>query len=132
MLGLLLLLVHLFLLYKCYFAPRPQKSSNMRQHCELCCSGNVNGASDNLAPANYDAFVDYLTEVVQYYRDEMNITFRTVEPFNEPSLTEWQLGNIQEGCHYDPLTQDSILQVYTLYIRRIYAYMLAQIKPSCR
>lgn len=73
-------------------------------------SGNVNGTSDNLAPANYDAFVDYLTEVVQYYREEKNITFRTVEPFNEPSSTEWQLGNIQEGCHYNPLTQDSILQ----------------------
>ncbi|DBA70019.1 TPA: hypothetical protein ACH3X2_012319 [Trebouxia sp. C0005] len=73
-------------------------------------SGNVNGASDNLAPANYDAFVDYLTEVVQYYREEMNITFRTVEPFNEPSSTEWQLGNTQEGCHYSPLTQDTILQ----------------------
>jgi len=55
--------------------------------------------------------VDYLTEVVQYYREEMNITFRTVEPFNEPSSTEWQLGNIQERCHYDLLTQDSILQV---------------------
>ncbi|KAL0045131.1 hypothetical protein WJX82_009312 [Trebouxia sp. C0006] len=73
-------------------------------------SGNVNGASDNLAPANYDAFVDYLTKVVQYYGEEVNITFRTVEPFNEPSSTEWQLGNIQEGCHYDAVTQDSILQ----------------------
>lgn len=75
----------------------------------LVCSGNVGGA-DNLAPAYYDAYVDYLTEVVQYYRDEMNITFSTVEPFNEPSSRGWQLGNVQEGCHYDASTQRTILQ----------------------
>lgn len=107
-LSQVLLVVCLLLCYKSYFDPNPKQHALI---CELRCSGNVNGTSDNLAPANYDAFVDYLTEVVQYYREEMNITFRTVEPFNEPSSTEWQLGNVQEGCHYNPLTQDSILQV---------------------
>ncbi|KAL3131225.1 hypothetical protein ABBQ38_000523 [Trebouxia sp. C0009 RCD-2024] len=72
-------------------------------------SGNLDGA-DNLAPMYYDAYVDYLTEVVQYYHDEMNVTFRTVEPFNEPSSRVWQLGNRQEGCHYDLSTQRTILQ----------------------
>lgn len=79
--------------------------------CCLSCSGNVDGHKDNLAPENYDAFVDYLTEVVGYYRHEMNFTFRTVEPFNEPYAWNWQKGNFQEGCHYDPSTQDIILQV---------------------
>lgn len=74
----------------------------------------MDGSLNNLGPSNYDMFVDYLTEVVQYYRDELNITFRTIEPFNEPSSTEWQLGNVQEGCHYDPSTQDIILQVHIL------------------
>ena len=69
------------------------------------------GGADNLAPAYYDAYVEYLTKVVQYYRDELNITFSTVEPFNEPSSKAWQLGNAQEGCHYDASTQRSILQV---------------------
>lgn len=79
----------------------------------VTCSGNAPGGSDNLAPASYDAYVDYLTDVVLYYRDEMNITFSTVEPFNEPS-SSWQLGNNQEGCHYDVSTQRTILQVSRL------------------
>jgi len=77
----------------------------------ILCSGNADGHKDNLAPENYDAFVDYLTEVVGYYRHEMNFTFRTVEPFNEPFSWNWHAGNDQEGCHYDPSTQDIILQV---------------------
>ena len=73
------------------------------------CSGNVGGA-DNLAPAHYDDYVDYLTEVVQHHQDELNITFSTVEPFNEPSSKVWKQGNVQEGCHYDASTQRTILQ----------------------
>ena len=76
----------------------------------LFCSGNVDGKKDNLAPENYDAYVDYLTEVVGFYKHEMNMTFRTIEPFNEPFSTNWHAGNAQEGCHYDPSTQDIILQ----------------------
>lgn len=75
------------------------------------CSGNIDGHDDNLAPENYTAFVDYLTEVVSYYRHELNFTFQTVEPFNEPFSWNWRAGNDQEGCHYDPSTQDIILQV---------------------
>lgn len=45
----------------------------------------MDGKLDNLAPENYDAFVDYLTEVVGFYKFEMNMTFRTIAPFNEPS-----------------------------------------------
>ena len=76
----------------------------------LPCSGNVDGKLDNLAPENYDAYVDYLTEVVGYYRHELNLTFRTIEPFNEPSAGSWRASGGQEGCHYDPSTQDIILQ----------------------
>ena len=78
--------------------------------CLLLCSGNVNGGSDNLSSKYYDAYVDYLTEVVQYFKDELNVTFQTVEPFNEPS-SAWQLGNDQEGCHYEASTQRTILLV---------------------
>ena len=90
----------------------------------VLCSGNADGHKDNLAPENYDAFVDYLTEVVGYYRHEMNFTFRTVEPFNEPFSWNWHAGNDQEGCHYDPSTQDIVLQVgihdgHTLYQRNL-------------
>lgn len=74
-----------------------------------CSSGNVKGA-DNLAESSYDAYVDYLTEVIAFYRDEANITFSTIEPFNEPSSTAWFQGNIQEGCHYEVATQRAVLQ----------------------
>ena len=77
----------------------------------IVCSGNEGGA-DNLAPAYYDAYVDHLTEVVRHYQDDLNITFSTVEPFNEPSSKVWQQGNVQEGCHYDASTQRTILQVH--------------------
>lgn len=79
----------------------------------MSCSGNVDGKQDNLAPENYTAFVDYLTEVVGFYKHEMNLTFRTIEPFNEPNAGSWRAGNTQEGCHYDPSTQDIILQAST-------------------
>lgn len=80
----------------------------------LCfyCSGNSDGAKDNLPSENYDAYVDYLTEVVSFYRHNWNITFRTLEPFNEPSAHYWHAGNKQEGCHFAPAPQIVILQVH--------------------
>ena len=77
----------------------------------IVCSGNEDGAKDNLPPENYDVYVDYLTEVVSFYRHELNFTFRTLEPFNEPSAASWHKGFNQEGCHYDPSTQDVIIKV---------------------
>lgn len=82
---------------------------------QLPCSGNVDGKLDNLAPEHYDDFVDYLTEVAAFYKYEMNMTFRTIAPFNEPSAGSWYAGNVQEGCHYDPSTQNIILQASWVY-----------------
>ena len=81
--------------------------------CLLCsyCSGNSDGTKDNLPAENYDVYVDYLTELVSFYRHNWNITFRTLEPFNEPSASYWHAGNKQEGCHFEPATQVIILQV---------------------
>ncbi len=39
-------------------------------------SGNVFPWLDNLRPEYYDQFVHYLTEVVRWYRDQHDITFR--------------------------------------------------------
>ena len=80
----------------------------------LCsyCSGNTDGTKDNLPPENYDAYVDYLTEGVSVYWHKWNITFRTLEPFNEPSASYWHAGNKQEGCHFEPAAQVIILQVH--------------------
>ncbi|NLW31119.1 MAG: glycosyl hydrolase [Fibrobacter sp.] len=64
-----------------------------------CVSGNSDG-SDNLKEDYFDDFADYLSEVVKYYKDTWNITFRTVEPFNEPSAGWWKSMGDQEGCGF--------------------------------
>lgn len=64
-----------------------------------CASGNTNGA-DNLKPAYFTAFAEYLADVVKHYKDNWGITFRVVEPFNEPSSGYWKINGGQEGCGF--------------------------------
>lgn len=64
-----------------------------------CVSGSANGA-DNLKDDYFDNFADYLSEVVKHYKENRNITFRTVEPFNEPSAGWWKSMGTQEGCGF--------------------------------
>ena len=76
-------------------------------------SGSVTGAvggGDNLNPAYASNFADYLTTVAQHYHDTWGITFRTIEPFNEPVSTWWTFGNSQEGCGFDRTTQNSFVK----------------------
>jgi O-glycosyl hydrolase len=64
-----------------------------------CVSGTTDGA-DNLKDDYFDNFADYLSEVVKHYKESWNITFRTVEPFNEPSAGWWKSMGAQEGCGF--------------------------------
>lgn len=64
-----------------------------------CVSGGVNGA-DNLKSDYFDDFADYLSEVALHFKKEWGITFRTVEPFNEPSAGWWKSNGDQEGCGF--------------------------------
>ena len=73
-----------------------------------CASGSNNG-SNNLREDSYEAFADYLTEVVQHYRDEYSLVFRTLEPLNEPDSTWWTANGSQEGCHFGPSEQERII-----------------------
>ncbi|WP_437866969.1 glycoside hydrolase family 30 protein [Sorangium sp. So ce363] len=74
-----------------------------------CASGSSNG-KDNLKADHYDDFAHYLTEVVRHYRDEHGITFRTLEPLNEPFADWWKSNGSQEGCHFDRASQEKIIQ----------------------
>ncbi|MEC0184584.1 glycoside hydrolase [Paenibacillus peoriae] len=79
----------------------------------MTISSSVTGAVDggnNLREDQYDAFADYLTEVVKYYRDQWGITFRTLDPLNEPSSNWWKKGNIQEGSHFTVDKQAEIIR----------------------
>jgi O-glycosyl hydrolase len=73
-----------------------------------CAAGNTDG-SNNLRDDSYEAFADYLTEVVLHFRDTWGITFRTLEPLNEPNASWWTEGNNQEGCHFSPSNQETII-----------------------
>lgn len=66
-------------------------------------SGSVTGAEDggnNLKDEYYAEFADYLTEVVRFYKEKHGVTFRSLNPLNEPASAWWVKGNIQEGAHF--------------------------------
>ncbi|MEI9937906.1 MAG: glycoside hydrolase [Pseudomonadota bacterium] len=74
-----------------------------------CASGNTDG-SNNLEANSYDAFADYLVQVVKHYRDAFGVTFRTLEPLNEPNASWWKANGGQEGCHFSPANQQTIIK----------------------
>ena len=74
-----------------------------------CASGNTDG-SNNLKDDSYEAFADYLTEVVKHFRDAWGITFRTLEPLNEPNASWWTAEGSQEGCHFGAANQQQIIK----------------------
>jgi O-glycosyl hydrolase len=73
-----------------------------------CASGN-SGGSNNLKSDYFDDFADYLTEVVKKFRDDWSITFRTLEPMNEPMIG-WSVNGGQEGCHINVDLQDDLIR----------------------
>lgn len=71
----------------------------------MTVSGDVGGSrlsyEDNLAPKNFQNFADYLADTLQMYRDKYNVTFDTLDPFNEPVEGQWIKGSRdQEGCNF--------------------------------
>jgi O-glycosyl hydrolase len=81
-------------------------------------SGTSEGAADggsNLQEKFYGAgsgsFADYLTTVVAHYHDTWGITFRTLDPLNEPLPYWWKADDRkQEGCHFSIAEQDRVLR----------------------
>jgi O-glycosyl hydrolase len=72
-------------------------------------TGSTNGTSDNLNPNDVGAFTDYLATVVKHFHDTWGVTFRDVEPLNEPIAPWWKFGGSQEGCHFERSTQDTTI-----------------------
>lgn len=56
----------------------------------------------------YGDFADYLTEVVNHFRDFWGSTFTYLDPLNEPSVTWSKTGN-QEGNAFDQAGQNEII-----------------------
>lgn len=97
------------------------------------CAGDTAGAArpfqPNLRPANNQAFVDYLVDVVEQYSKDpnWNLKFDYLEPFNEPDEGYWRKGNGQEGCYF-PATQIAEVAkrtVATLHQRKLKTKLVA-------
>jgi O-glycosyl hydrolase len=73
------------------------------------CASGASGGGNNLKTGYYDDFADYLTEVVKHFRDSWGITFRTLDPMNEP-MEGWGANGGQEGCHFDRSLQPNIIR----------------------
>lgn len=76
-----------------------------------CAAGHKDANKDNLKPEYYEAFCDYLLEVCKHYKSAYQIDFKTLEPFNEPLSDYWYALGSQEGCHFDPETQMTIIRM---------------------
>ncbi len=74
-----------------------------------CSSGSADGGT-NLKPDRFDDFADHLVEVVRHFKTAWGVTFRTLEPTNEPDATWWKANGRQEGCHFDPPEQARLIE----------------------
>lgn len=76
-----------------------------------CVGGAARATDDNLRPDCYEQFAHYLVDVCKHYHDAYGITFKTLEPFNEPLSDFWYAGGTQEGCHFSVEAQVAFLKV---------------------
>lgn len=74
-----------------------------------CASGSSDG-SNNLKDDSYGAFATYLVSVTKHYKESLGITFRTLEPLNEPNANWWKSNGSQEGCHFSASNQQQIIK----------------------
>lgn len=76
-----------------------------------CCSGNSSAGKDNLKPEYYEAFADYLIDVMVHIKEVEGIEFLTLDPFNEPMTNYWGRNGGQEGCHFDVQSMSNFIKV---------------------
>lgn len=72
-------------------------------------SGNWDSWDDNLRSDKYEDFAIYLTRVVDYLQDEMNIDFHSLSPVNEPNNGYWGAKGDQEGSNWSNESQAKII-----------------------
>lgn len=78
----------------------------------MCKNKNPSGASDgseNIQSWNLEQHAIYMANVAKYFKDNWNVQFESVDPFNEPSATWWNSAGTQEGCHFDVSTQATVI-----------------------
>ncbi|KAK6440259.1 hypothetical protein LTR95_003524 [Oleoguttula sp. CCFEE 5521] len=80
----------------------------------MCLNSNPAGADDgrdgNLQPWNLRQHAVYLSSIAKHARDNWDIAFQSVEPFNEPDGDWWSgVAKDQEGCRISPDLQGPVI-----------------------
>ncbi len=87
----------------------------------MTISGSVTGAKNggnNLKVSDFQAFADYLADVVQHFDRTWGIRFQTLEAFNEPTSNWWKYGGQQEGCRIGNAEQNRIIPILAKALRQ--------------
>ncbi len=71
---------------------------------------SINSTYSNLDPENYEAFAEYVLDVVEHFALDEGLPVKFVSPVNEPQWT-WTDAS-QEGCHYEPDEVVELLKVF--------------------
>jgi len=80
-------------------------------------SGAEKGTDDNLRPGQEGRFATYLTRVVERLQRQHRIVFRTLSPVNEPNTDYWFAANRQEGSHWSPGRQATMIDATAAALR---------------
>jgi O-glycosyl hydrolase len=77
-------------------------------------TGGVKGVpniSDAYTGSNKGSFADYLATVIGHFQSDYGLTFRAVEPTNEPDEAWWTYqSRKQEGCAFTPEEEQSVIK----------------------
>ena len=73
-------------------------------------SGSLTGLTDNLQTWNHGQHAANLAEIAAHAKRSWNVTFSSVEPFNEPISDWWNARGTQEGCHFGVGTQSDVVR----------------------
>lgn len=82
-----------------------------------CTAGARNPRHNNLRDDAYAPFAAYLADVAQHFRDAWGVSFRTLEPCNEPDGTWWEAEKWQEGCRLDEAGQSRLINALAAALR---------------
>ena len=72
-------------------------------------SGASDGSKDNLKATMHAQHATYLATIAAHAQTSWNLSFASVEAFNEPIATWWKASGTQEGCHFDVATQAAVV-----------------------
>ena len=73
-------------------------------------SGSADGTSDNLQPWNIANHSKYVAIAAAHFASAWNLSFASLELFNEPIAGWWKADGTQEGCHFEVATQAAALE----------------------